>query len=59
MQSDVESTIERVNLEYEISRLRLELGSCRQELWNLVWDSLEMDKAMYDRATDHMMYGGE
>lgn len=55
--SDVQKTIDRVDLEYEISRLRLELGSCRQELWNLVWDGLEMNKAVYDKATDAMLYG--
>ena len=59
MQSEqgVESIITTYRNEEEISRLRFLLGGLRDEMFRLVWDGLEMDRAAYERETDRLLYG--
>jgi hypothetical protein len=57
MQESVSSVINTSRMEDEVSRLRLLLGGLRDEMYRMVWDGLEVDKASYDRETDRLLYG--
>lgn len=58
MQS-VSGTINQMDNEAEISRLRLIIGSLRDEAWRLLWAGLEMDEAEYNAETDRLLYGSK
>lgn len=60
MQS-VETTIRVSTLEDEISRLRLIIGTQREQLWKLLmWMDPELPITdVYQAETDKLMYGGQ
>lgn len=53
----VAETISKMDTEMEISRLRLIVGSLRDEAWELIWGGLEMDPQKYTDETQFLMYG--
>jgi len=57
MSDSVEASINTHRLEDEISRLRLIVGSLRDELWTQVWSGLYMDEQRYKDETDRLIYG--
>lgn len=57
MSDSVEAAINTHRLEDEISRLRLIIGSLRDELWNQVWSGLYLDPRAYADETDRIIYG--
>lgn len=58
MSNSVGTSINTHRLEDEISRLRLIVGSLRDELWTQVWSGLFMDEQRYKDETERMLYGG-
>jgi hypothetical protein len=56
-QSTSESFINTNRLEDEIARLRLIVGSLREELWQQVWSGLYMDEARYNDESHRLIYG--
>jgi len=57
MSDSVEASINTHRLEDEISRLRLIVGSLRDELWVNLWAGLYMDQQKYNDETDKLIYG--
>jgi len=55
--SSVESVINVNRLEDELARLRLVVGSLREELWQQVWSGLYMDAQRYKDETEKLTYG--
>ncbi len=56
-QSPSESFINTNRLEDEIARLRLIVGSLRDELWQQVWSGLFVDEQRYKDETEKLIYG--
>lgn len=57
MQKSAEAVIITNDLKDEISRLRLIIGSLREELWTQVWSGLYMDQQRYEDETNRLIYG--
>jgi len=57
MSDSVEAAINTHRLEDEISRLRLIIGSLRDELWQQVWSGLYLDEQRYKDESNKLIYG--